>query len=389
MQLVRGRLIALSLGLYTVTIACVFWTVWHGTHGHFTYSLDDPYIHLALAEQLAHGHYGINAIEVSSPSSSVLWPFLLVLFSGSRFHPYTPLIWNLLAGLGSAALIGVAIADWRTRQPMGSGRRYLTVPALLLTGNLVGLTFLGMEHGLQVLLAISVAVGLCRVLGGQPFPGWCVVAAAVAPSIRYEGLACTLAAASVLLAEGRRRLALVMSLFAVAPMLALAKFLRGQGLPMLPVSVLVKGKAAAEHTNALLTLLRFAASGTFHAVTDPERWPLVLLCLILGSAALREAARIRRSALAGATAAVGLHLLFGRFGWLHRYEVYAVVFGALIVLRLLAEDPPARLGCSPWVFWHWPSRMLRPFPPPFKAPWTSTTNSSRCIASPPTSTRAM
>ena len=223
-------------------------------------------------------------------------------------------------------------------------RRYLAVPALLLTSNLIGLTFLGMEHGLQVFLAISVAVGLCRVLGGQPFPNWCVVAAALAPSIRYEGLACTLAAGIVLFAEGRKRLALVMALFAIAPMLALARFLHGQGLPMLPVSVLVKGKAAAEHTNALLTLLRFAASGTFHAVTAPERWPLVLLCLILGSATLREEARIRRSALAGATAAVGLHLLFGRFGWLHRYEIYAIIFGALIVLRLLAEDPPQRLG---------------------------------------------
>ena len=119
MQSVRGRLIALSLGLYTVTLACVLWAIWLGTHGHFTYSLDDPYIHLALAEQLVHGHYGINATEISSPSSSVVWPYLLVFLSGSRFHPYVPLIWNLLAGLGSATLIGVAIAEWpaRTESP--------------------------------------------------------------------------------------------------------------------------------------------------------------------------------------------------------------------------------------------------------------------------------
>ena len=39
---------------------------------HFTcgviYSLDDPYIHLALARQILHGHYGINPGEFAAPS---------------------------------------------------------------------------------------------------------------------------------------------------------------------------------------------------------------------------------------------------------------------------------------------------------------------------------
>jgi len=48
------------------------------TRGHFTYTLDDAYIHLAMAENIYQGHYGINLSEASSPSSNVLWPFLLV-----------------------------------------------------------------------------------------------------------------------------------------------------------------------------------------------------------------------------------------------------------------------------------------------------------------------
>ncbi len=31
--------------------------------GPFTYALDDPYIHLALAEEIARGHYGVNPGE--------------------------------------------------------------------------------------------------------------------------------------------------------------------------------------------------------------------------------------------------------------------------------------------------------------------------------------
>ena len=41
------------------------------------YTLDDPYIHMALAENLARGHFGVNLGEVSNPSSSILWPWLL------------------------------------------------------------------------------------------------------------------------------------------------------------------------------------------------------------------------------------------------------------------------------------------------------------------------
>jgi hypothetical protein len=49
--------------------------------GHFTYALDDAYIHLALARNIAHGHYGVNAGEFAAPASSALWPFLLAPFA--------------------------------------------------------------------------------------------------------------------------------------------------------------------------------------------------------------------------------------------------------------------------------------------------------------------
>ncbi|MBD0271632.1 MAG: hypothetical protein ICV73_06845, partial [Acetobacteraceae bacterium] len=61
------------------------------TGGHLGYTLDDPYIHLALAEQIARGHYGINPGEVTAPSSSVLWPFLLLPGAGTPWHVWLPL----------------------------------------------------------------------------------------------------------------------------------------------------------------------------------------------------------------------------------------------------------------------------------------------------------
>lgn len=61
-------------------------------HGKLIYTLDDPYISLALSDQIAHGHYGINATEPASPSSSILYPFLLALFAWAPWQDWAPLI---------------------------------------------------------------------------------------------------------------------------------------------------------------------------------------------------------------------------------------------------------------------------------------------------------
>ena len=54
----RGRLIALSVGLYLVMCAVVYMVIRSVNQGHFVFGLDDPYIHLALAQQIAHGIMG-------------------------------------------------------------------------------------------------------------------------------------------------------------------------------------------------------------------------------------------------------------------------------------------------------------------------------------------
>jgi hypothetical protein len=342
----RRSLIAIAVSFYLLVVAAVFGTIWHQTAGHFTYTLDDTYIHMALAVQLSHGHYGINPGEASSPSSSLLWPFLLVPFANRTSHLYLPLFWNLLAGIASAILIGIAVSEWPTAKEGGDDRwfRRVAVIGLMLAGNLVGTTFLGMEHGLQVLAAIACAAGICRVLSGRLLPPWSILAAAVAPLLRYEDLALTAAIAITMYGLNRRRAAALLVLIAILPLAAFSLFLHSRGLPLLPLSVLVKGSAAGAHTNFVFTAVRTLAAGLYHALVETSRWPMLVLFLMLTAAAWQERARARSFALAGASVATGLQLVIGRFGWLHRYEVYALVFAALIVLRLMQDHPLPRFG---------------------------------------------
>lgn len=78
-------------GLCLLEIWAIVWL----NEGLFIYALDDTYIHLAMAENIARWHYGINLETYVAASSSILWPFLLALFQGWE---YAPLLINILSG---------------------------------------------------------------------------------------------------------------------------------------------------------------------------------------------------------------------------------------------------------------------------------------------------
>lgn len=92
----------------------------------FVYPLDDTYIHMGMAKNLAtHGVWGVNRYHFSSSSSSPLWTLTLAgayLVTGVR--EATPLILNLIfAGLlrldVSAELVAV---EGRRRGDFWPGR---------------------------------------------------------------------------------------------------------------------------------------------------------------------------------------------------------------------------------------------------------------------------
>ena len=335
------------VGLYLLMSVLVFFAIIHKTHGHFIYTLDDPYIHLALAENLSHGHYGINADEFSSPSSSVIWPLLLIPFAGKSWHVFLPLVWNLLFGVLAAWLIGTMMDRWPNRHLSSNNdqwRQIITAGLLIMVANLVGLTFIGMEHVLQVLLAISCAFAVIEALSGRPIPAWCLAAAVIGPMVRYENLAITVGIAILLIGLKQRKTAIAILVLAIVPLIGFSFFLHSLGLPILPTSVLVKGGAADAHFSRAVALTKILPTAILMAIKNSERWPLVILLFIFSRLAWIEKDRVRRFCFAGVGVVVGLHLLTGKFGWFHRYEIYALVFAVLILMHVLAERPRFMFG---------------------------------------------
>jgi hypothetical protein len=336
-----------AASFYLLLVLFLYRSIVSVTGGHFLYSLDDPYIHLALAEQLSHGHYGINAAEFSSPSSSILWPFLLIPGAGTHFHQYMPLVWNVLFGLIAALLLGWQVGKWPPqvdeRGQMAWWKQCFTAMLLVFTANLGGLTMVGMEHTLQVLLAICCAIGVIEAMAEQMIPHWCVAAAILAPAVRYEDFSLTLAISLALVGLGRWRKGLAVFALGLVPVVTFSAYLKSKGLPALPMSVLVKGNAYAQASLPLKLINQLKVS--IHAdLIDPERYPVGILFLLFVGLAWRAETRARRYVYSAAALLGLLQLVVGRFGWFYRYEVYALIFLTLICMRVLAEQPRFLFG---------------------------------------------
>jgi hypothetical protein len=334
----RSRSVAAAcVAIYLAVVCGLLVAILHRDHGVFTYTLDDPYIHLALAQSLAHGHYGINAGEASSPSSSVVWPFLLTPFAGWAWGEYVPLGLNVVFCGMAAWGIGRFVDGW----PGGMlwVVRLGVACVLMLVGNLAGLTFVGMEHGFQVLLAIGCAVGMAEAYRGRAIPEWCVWAAVVGPMVRYENFALVAAVGMALIGQGRMRAAWKMGAASVVGPAVFSVFLVSRGLPALPTSVLVKARVYAAAGSAAAKVM-----GT-PVVREWAWWGLLAVAGVLGWLLAAEKDRVRRWVLAGAVVAGTMQLAVGRFNWFHRYEVYAVVFCAIVAAMALVERVRMPVWC--------------------------------------------
>jgi hypothetical protein len=338
-----GMGLALPLAVLALAAAVELAAILVLNGGRLVYSLDDAYIHLALAEEIARGHYGVNPGEVSSPSSSILWPLLLVPLARTALADRVPLLLNLAAAAGTVAvgarLLRLAAADLpaKTREWAAA----VAGVALIVATNQLFLVFGGMEHALQVTLAAAVVLGLVEEGRTGRVPPWLAAAVVAGPLVRYEALAVSVPALVVLALRGHWRRAALLGALTAAPLVAFSLFLRSLGLPPLPASVLVKGGG--------LTTTPGLRSVAVNLLVNWNRVPgrfLAVAALVLAVAALaRTRPREDRLLAAFGAAVVALHLAFGLVGYGGRYEAYAWAV-ALLCLAWVFRRPLARAAAA-------------------------------------------
>lgn len=305
-----------AAGLVLVHLVLSLWA----TGGVFTYTLDDPYIHLALSEQIAQGHYGLEPGSAAAPSSSILWPLLLAPFAGTPVFEYVPLIINVVAVAATAAIVFAFLC-----QVLPLRRRYAAAATLILieVGYIAGAALTGMEHSLQAAAAAGITVGVAGVVRTGAVPRWLPPLLVAAPLVRYEALAASVLAAVVIALAGHRRTALFTGLASVGALVCFSAFLVSIGLDVLPSSVLVKSAAGSGGLGE--AVFGILVSTLTSIASNPALWLALAVTVLI---ALRDEAR-RYLFLFGAGTLIA-NIVFAT-GPDRRYDLHLVVMVALLL----------------------------------------------------------
>jgi hypothetical protein len=328
----RKAVVVIPLTAFLLIVLIEFSAIIGLNDGKLIFTLDDPYIHLALAENIRHGHYGVNCEEPSSPSSSIVWPFILAPFAHLSCSAYVIFTISLLASVGTLLVCGKIVTD--ATESFEHPKKYLfaaIVTALLIFAtNLVGLIFNGMEHSLQLFWTVLVVYGLIREKRDKPLPWLLFAGIVLGPLVRYENLAISVPALIYLFIRGHRKEAVMCALPLVAGIAAFSLFLHKIGLPPFPASVLVKSRVVSSSGSLVILLKNLRVS---LLKTKGPLLALATLPLIYVVWSPQRAAKHRLLALA-AVSSVALHLIVGRSGWYSRYEIYVWTSAILAIIYL-------------------------------------------------------
>ena len=320
----------LSYVLLTGGILWVLFQILKINGGFFAYPLDDTYIHLAVAENIIRGTYGVNLGEFSSPSSSILWPFLLAPFA--KFV-IAPLILNILAAF-CTVYVYYLILDHSFNIIEQSRKQivvFLFLILLILGTNIIPLIILGLEHSLQVLSVAVICWGLILNIKHDEIKPWLVASIVIAPLIRYENGAISFAAIIFLFLRKNYRMSLLTSLAAVISLVGFTAFLRANGQGWLPASVLVKTGFTGSNGSM------FALFGNF--IENIQTWSgaviLVSAIILLIYLFLSKNDLKKKLALVLIISAA-MFLALGKVGGA-RYEVHIWAFVLLGIIFIFGE----------------------------------------------------
>ena len=320
---IHDRLWVVPIVIFFAPIIAMYFAVLQLTKGNFTYTLDDPYIHLALAKNIWLGNYGINLSEASAPSSSIIWPFLMAPFAVfQNLFEYVPLITNTFCVVLFGLLLLSIFSELR---PIAAISFSLV---LMLSLNVYGLAFTGMEHSAQVLLVLIIAWGLVKAEARKE-NAWnkflFYSSLILLPLVRYEGLAISLPVLIYLFIVEERRFPAFSFIFLLAGIVSFSIYLNSKGLGFLPSSVLAKS-SHADSTSTLQNLISNIKKHGFLLI------PIFSICIIR----FKEDKPFSLMLIC----VTALHFLFGKHGWYGRYEVYYILFILVISLKLFLRFEP-------------------------------------------------
>jgi hypothetical protein len=314
-----------------------------GTDGHFVYALDDAYIHMAMAKNIAlHGVWGVTRYGFSSTSSSPLWLLVLTAcYAAFGVNGLTPFILNVIFATAGCTAAFVVLK----KTGVGKIRLFVCLLAITFLTPLPALIFGGMENTMHTFLAVAFLYAATSVLAKSTPARKNYAAVIVLSSLitlaRYESIFLVAAVAALLLFKKKLPAALLVVAAGALPLVVLGIISTSQGWYFLPNSILLNIDRFGTHGLNYKILLNLSGVGKIGRATH-------ILMLILGSlAAFSFAVKKYRhvwhpAAIMPAIFVVVafLHMQYCRTGHFYRYEAYLITLGLVTLGAALPAATP-------------------------------------------------
>lgn len=329
--------------LFAACAAALEWSMVPQQRGQLLYPLDDTYIQMAIAKNLAHdGTWGVTG-EFANAGSSLLWPLMLAAaYLVFGVADWIPLALNVLAAVG---VLAIASAVLQRFAPAGvrAGALLMIVAGVPLFHT----ARIGMEHVVVCAVALGVTAAVARACAAGVASWWMPLAGALLLSARFDLAAVAVPLALAIAFFLGTGAAARFGLGAVAPVVVSAMAAWRHGWPFLPTPILLKHRYSAIDT--LDEAVRSLGGGVATLIRAPWLLVMVLACAWLlwhwrsGESRDRE----RAIMLVVTIVAVSLHVQFGQTGWLFRYETHLLTMGVVALAAAAAWLPDRWPGRAP------------------------------------------
>jgi len=332
----------LSLCALIIPIILIELHVLNLTNGILIYPLDDTYIHMSIAKNLAlHNNWGISANEFQSASSSLLYTLLLsALFKLISVNTIIPFIINLIAGI----ILIFVIQQRLQKENINFTFQLIILLLVIFFTPLPIIIISGMEHTLQCLFSFLFIFNFCDWIGKQEsniqksrFPSSLFLYGVTTCALRYEGLFIIAIACCILLYYKKIISAFALGFISVLPLVIFGIFSIIKGSYFFPNSVLLKsspvqlsgGGLSNYISNILVDKLTLAKTGITALAT--QRLLLIIpLVYLLFRQQVKKLSSYKYIAVFLVICTL-LQLSFAATGWLYRYEAYLILCSTVFV----------------------------------------------------------
>ncbi len=307
--------------------------------GHLVYALDDSYIHMAMAKNVAqNGTWGVTRHSFSSSSSSLLWTLLLSLdYLLFGVNETAPMVINLIL---ATVLIWLIYGILQKYKIIPSLKIVILISIIFFTP-LYSLIFCGQEHILHTILTVIFVYLAGKVLGdtsedfrrGSKYRAiWLLLISPLVIMARYEGIFLIIIVCLLFFLRKKYLYSLLLGGLGALPVVIYGLISISRGWYFIPNSILLKGNMP--DFSSLKTAFFFITILGYQLVHNPQILILLLIALVVlyFQCVKKNTIWEERSVMLIVFIATALlHLQFAGTNWFYRYEAYLIGLGVFVV----------------------------------------------------------